>query len=433
MRGAGISEVVGKTVGNKRDRTLASSSIPAGPLSPARPRRTGRRRLDFPEFVLGASLLALLGVAVVASWQHRRKTPAPPAVAPAPASAPIPASLEDDEPHSLARARADYERWREQMIRWIRGDDGGVGQAKRLDPAAEARFLPPIEAARACLQRHLHRGVTIDALEPVGFDRAGDGVAIDYRATVRSPYSLYVVPAVPVPIPADGPPPYIRTLPYLLLSHFLPPGYLHDFGKKFLVLPANQPLSFRWRVERARVVDGRWKILLAAPALLQWDCSFYAAELMAIREGNPLPLHLAGDRCLEPDRRAYWETVNGFLFHYDSVWGVPGAWALGYAARAQAMLPPSPLAGWVARNPILRLEAVRPVSGACVALARYPAATDWAGPILAPARQLAPRDAEFRFVQAYRDLAEARNRAIDGFLRQRARFEADRNKIRLPR
>ncbi|WP_178087736.1 hypothetical protein, partial [Methylacidimicrobium cyclopophantes] len=124
-------------------------------------------RAELPALVLGASLLAMLVLGAIGWWSQARR-------APQPVAAPIPASLADDEPHSFARVRSDYDRWEQRVIRWLREGEE-ITQVPRLDPALEGRALPPIEAARACLQRHLHRRVTIDSLEPIGYESREGG------------------------------------------------------------------------------------------------------------------------------------------------------------------------------------------------------------------------------------------------------------------
>ncbi|VVM05285.1 hypothetical protein [Methylacidimicrobium tartarophylax] len=293
--------------------------------------------------------------------------------------------------------------------------------------------MPPIQAARACLQRYLQRLVTIDSIEPIRYERVGEGVAIDYRAVVRCPIDLYVAAAIPVPIPKGVTEPVARIWRDLLFDACLPPGCVHDIQSKHLLLPANEPFVFRWRVELAQIVDGQWKILLAAPSLLEWNCGFVAAEILALREGEPYALRLAGDRCLLPFSMADEATWNELVFRYHATWGVPGAEPPGMAARAQGWLRATEPRLFAAFGPLLELEKAPRLSSWTPALPAYAARTDWAGPLLAPVRALQPQDAESRFVAYYRARARERNRWIDCFVLQRAQIEEQKGKIPLRR
>ncbi|MDD4933765.1 MAG: hypothetical protein PHO89_09915 [Methylacidiphilaceae bacterium] len=375
-------------------------------------------------------LLAIFSLAGLSWWKEHGRPAAPVA---APRSAPLTASLADDEPHSFARTRSDYAWWVNQMRRWLAKGDPEIQKAKRLDPEVERKELPPIEAARACLQRHLQRLVTIDSLEPIGYQRVGEAVAIDYRAVVRCRIDLYVVSAWHIIASEEDPEVIQRVWPNLLLDAQLPPGCAHDVQNKVLLLKANEPFVFRWRVERAQVVDGQWKILLATPSLLEWNCAFVAAELMALREGKSHVFRIAGNRCLEPFPMAFWATMDQLVFDYYATWGFPGAEPPGLAARAQGWLRATQPQVFASPGPILQFETAPRLVTHTLTLQGYGAEIDWAKPILAPIRQLRPQDAESRFLQRYRDLAEGRNRWIDAFVLQRAQIENQRGKARLPR
>ncbi|MDD2677281.1 MAG: hypothetical protein PHP75_07445, partial [Methylacidiphilaceae bacterium] len=290
---------------------------PGGRGAPGRPIEAG-----LPALAVALCLLALFSLSIL-SWWKERKRPAPPVAAPR--IAPVPASLADDEPHSFARLRADYARWQKELLHWLKEGDPGVREARRLDPEVERQQLPPTQAARACLQRHLMRLVTIDSIEPIGYERVGEGVAIDYRVVVRCRIDLFAVLATRLPLSEGEPDPVARIWSDLLFDAYLPPGCLHDVEQKHLLLPANEPFVFRWRVERAQVVDGQWKILLAAPSLLEWNVVFVAAEIMALRNGEPFALRIAGNRCLLPFATADEATWNELVFRYQATWGVPGA------------------------------------------------------------------------------------------------------------
>lgn len=389
--------------------------------------------LGGPRKPTGAALLvtlSLLAAALLALHPRakERKRPATP-----PQAVAVPASLADDEPHSLARLRADYARWRRELLHWLREGDPGLREARRLDPEVERRELPPVSAARACLQRHLMRPVTIDSLEPIGYERLPGGVAIDYRAVVRSRIDLYVVPALRLPLPKEMPEPVARIWSDLLFDAYLPPGCHHDVQHKHRLLRAGDPFVFRWRVERARVVDGQWKILLAAPSLLEWNCGFVAAEILALREGDGLALRLAGNRCLRPLEASFDQNWNELRFRYYATWGVPGAPRPAIAARAQEWLRATEPELFSSPRPMLAPETASALLRWTVASPGYAAQTDWAGRILAPVRALEPQDAESCFVAYYRELARERNRWIDAFLCQRAQIEQLKGKSPRPR
>ncbi|MDD4933788.1 MAG: hypothetical protein PHO89_10035 [Methylacidiphilaceae bacterium] len=410
----------------ERELSQRSNSHPAsGRAAPASPIEAA-----LPAFAVALCLLCVLTLALLPWWKEHGRLAAP---VPAPRTPSFPASLADDEPHSFARLRSDYARWSERVLRWLAEGDPELRRAKRLDPEVERKQLPPVEAARACLQRHLQKLVTIDGLEPIGYERAEEGVAIDYRAVVRSRINLYVVIASRASVPKDVPEPVQRVWPSLLLDCQLPPGYVHDSTYKFVLLKANEPLAIRWRVERAQVVNGQWKILLASPSLLEWNCGFVAAKLLALREGQPFALHLAGDRCLEPFRAAYWETLHAVAFDYNWHWASAPAEPPGFAEEARARLQRSEPRLFSSSGPILRLGTAPRLATRTLTLQGYGAETDWTKPILAPIRRLQPQDAESRFFQRYRDLAEGRNRWIDAFVLQRAQIEDQRGKAHLPR
>lgn len=410
----------------RKEKELFHKSQPAGIRgAPERPMGAA-----LPILAVLLSLLALSCLALL-SWRKEHRRPAAPVAAPVPPS--IPTSLADDEPHSFARARSDYARWMNQMRRWLANGDPEILGAKRVDPEVERRELPPIEAARACLQRHLHRLVTIDGLEPIGYRRVAEGVAIDYRAVVRCRISLYLVAAWETAALEGAPELIQRVWPNLLLDAQLPPGYIHDVRNKVLLLKADEPFVFRWRIERAQIVGGQWKILLASPALLEWNCPFVAAELMALRDGEPEAFHLAGDLCLLPFVTAYRETWNQVVWDYYTTWGIPGAKPAGFTIQAQNWLQATEPQAFGSQGPILKAETARHLSGRTLTLQGYAPETDWAKPILSPIRRLQPQDAESRFLQRYRTLAEARNRWIDAFVLQMAQIEDQRGKAHLPR
>ena len=383
-----------------------------------------------PALALALALFALFSLSVFSRWKERKR-PAPPVAALR--TAPVPASLADDEPHSFARLRADYARWQKELLHWFREGDPGLREARRLDLEVERQQLPPTQAARACLQRHLMRLVTIDSIEPIGYERVGEGVAIDYRAVVRCRIDLYAVAAFPVPVPKRVAEPVARIWPDLLFDAYLPPGCHHDVEHKYRLLAAGEPFVFRWRVERAQVVDGRWKILWAAPALLEWNCGFVAAEILALRNGEPYALRIAGDRCLLPFSMADEAAWNELVFRYHATWGVPGAERPGIAARAQGWLRATEPRLFAASGPLLELEKAPRLSSWTLTLPAYAARTDWAGPLLAPVRALQPQDAESRFVAYYRARARERNRWIDSFVLQRAQIEEQKGKSPLRR
>ncbi|MGD9895779.1 MAG: hypothetical protein AB7T14_01690 [Candidatus Methylacidiphilaceae bacterium] len=331
------------------------------PPAPAARGEGDGRRLEAPGLTLVASPLGILFLGTISWWNQAQRAPRPVALPPDPPS--VPASTADDEPHSFARLRSDYVRWCRQTTSWARGEDRQVSQAVPLDPAVARKYLPPIEAARACLQRHLHRRVTIDSLEPIGYEVRGKGVAIDYRATVRSPFTLYVVPGWRARMPEEAPEPVKYVWPNLLFDSVLPPGCFHDLSDRSVVARANEPLVFRWRIEHAQIVDGMWKILLASPALLEWNCAFQAAEMLALREGAGMVLHLGGERCLQPFGQADAQTWNELVFFYDSIWRMDYGSPRGYAERAQALLRASEVRSFPAGSPILKLETARRYSG----------------------------------------------------------------------
>ncbi|VVM07506.1 hypothetical protein MAMC_01663 [Methylacidimicrobium cyclopophantes] len=233
----------------------------------------------------------------------------------------VPGSIADDEYHAFDRTVAQYEKWRNEILDWINGRSSGADGPRKKFGLIEAKtHLPPEEAVHACLRRHLPGYVVIDSIEPLGYRKVGGFEELEYRVTVESPMDLYIVPAFS-PSPDPGAPELVKEVwPDLLFDATLPPGMGFQAGEKerYLLAKADQKLSFSWKVEKAQIVDGKWRILRVSPPLLEWNNGFLAAALDgALRgRGNFLALFLCQGKDLGEYSASYDRCVRELQARY---------------------------------------------------------------------------------------------------------------------
>ncbi|MDD4932172.1 MAG: hypothetical protein PHO89_01730 [Methylacidiphilaceae bacterium] len=241
----------------------------------------GRGKGGFLLLSLGVGILLAGGLAIGGFtywWNHLQ----------------APGSVADEEYHAFERTTAQYENWRKEILDRINGSGNAEARpAKKIGMFDAKAHLPPEEAVHACLRRHLPGYVTITAIEPIGYRSVGNAEELDYRVTVESPVDIYVVPALAVAGPPENAPEPIKQVwPDLLWDATLPPGM--EFGAdekdRYLLAKADQKFSFLWKVEKAQVVDGKWRIQRVAPPLLEWNNGFLAAGLdNALHGGGAVP------------------------------------------------------------------------------------------------------------------------------------------------
>ena len=274
----------------------------------AAPEPRGKRGRGLLLLSVGGGILLLGGLAIAGFsnwWNHLQ----------------VPGSVADEEYHAYDRTVAQYEKWRNEILDRINGAGNGAGSSKKFGMFEAKRHLPPEEAVHACLRRHLPGYVTIVSIEPVSYRTVGSAEELDYRVTVESAIDLYVVPALAAPGPPDNAPELVKQVwPDLLWDATLPPGMEFKAGEKdrYLLAKADQKLSFLWKIEKAQIVDGKWRIQRVAPPLLEWNNGFLAVGLdNALQGGSAIPplflcrskdleeYSASFDRCLAEVKRRY--------------------------------------------------------------------------------------------------------------------------------
>jgi hypothetical protein len=275
------------------------------------PEPRGRGKGGFLLLSLGVGILLLVGLAIAGFsnwWNHLQ----------------VPGSVADEEYHAYDRTVAQYEKWRNEILDRINGAGNGAAPAKKFGMFEAKTHLPPEEAIHACLRRHLPGYVTIVSIEPVGYRTVGSAEELDYRVTVESPVDLYVVPALAAAAPPENAPELVKQVwPDLLWDATLPPGMEFKAGEKdrYLLAKADQKLSFLWKIEKAQVVDGKWRIQRVAPPLLEWNNGFLAAGLDNTLQGGSAvpPLFLCRSKDLEEYSASFDRCLTAVKTRYDGM------------------------------------------------------------------------------------------------------------------
>ncbi|MDD2677681.1 MAG: hypothetical protein PHP75_09500 [Methylacidiphilaceae bacterium] len=296
--------------------SVSESLVPYGSAAveptPA-PEPRGKRGRGLLLLSLGAGILLAGGLAIAGFsnwWNHLQ----------------VPGSVADEEYHAYDRTVAQYEKWRSEILDRINGagNGAGAGPAKKFGLFEAKTHLPPEEAVHACLRRHLPGYVTIDSIEPVGYRSVGNAEELDYRVTVESAVDLYVVPALAAPGPPDNAPELVKQVwPDLLWDATLPPGMEFKAGEKdrYLLTKADQKLSFLWKIEKAQIVDGKWRIQRVAPPLLEWNNGFLAAGLDNTLQGGGAipPLFLCRSKDLGEYSDSFDRCLTAVKTRYDDM------------------------------------------------------------------------------------------------------------------
>ncbi|CAB4242962.1 protein of unknown function [Methylacidimicrobium sp. AP8] len=299
---------------NGEGASPSESLVPygSGSVEPASaPEPRARRGRGLLLLSLGGGILLAGGLATVGftSWVNHLQ---------------VPGSLADEEYHAYDRTVAQYEKWRKEILDRINGGGDGAGAAKKLGRIEAKVHFPPEEAVHACLRRHLPGDVSIISIEPVAYRSVGNAEELDYRVTVESAVDLYVVPALAAPGPPENAPGLVKEVwPDLLWDATLPPGMEFKAGEKdrYLLAKADQKVSFLWKIEKAQVVDGKWRIQRVAPPLLEWSNGFFAAGLdNALRGGGAIPpLFLCRSKDLEEYSASFERCLADLHSRYDAM------------------------------------------------------------------------------------------------------------------
>lgn len=239
-----------------------------------------------------------------------------------------PGSTADDEYHAFDRTLAQYDKWCNLILDRIDGGNGTATPVKRMGSVEAKVHLPPEGVVHACLRRHLPGYLTITSVEPLAYSTIGNAEELEYRVTVESPVDIYIVPALSSAPPANAPELVKEVWSDLLWSDprieaTLPPGMYFGTGEKerYLLVKADQRFSFAWKIEKAQIVDGKWKILRVSPPLLEWNDPFRAAALNAALHGreNAPPLFLCQGRELAAYSASYDRCLDQVTQGYDSM------------------------------------------------------------------------------------------------------------------
>lgn len=189
-----------------------------------------------------------------------------------------PGSTKNDEVVTIKKQAADYVVWSNALrtiqqtgevptkpatTTDVKDDDDG----KKVSAWDKWFVLPNEDAVRAALLRRLPKDVKLVSIVPLTYEKAEDEISVNYLVTVRPKTGLALVPITPVKFDNLGK--YQSLAQYVLASNDLAPGLMYLSADAKPVLEPRKNVVFTWRVNRAAVEDGKWRVYDAEPIFLQ--------------------------------------------------------------------------------------------------------------------------------------------------------------------
>jgi len=176
-------------------------------------------------------------------------------------------------------AEVDFALWQQQLERVAQP---GAAAAPVAGAALKAPgwwdrnwVLPPEGLIRAALERRLPPGMTVTALQTVGYEPlGGGGVRAVYRVGLVSPGSLVLVPSGPFVPPKDLSTQARKWMPLAIHAPDLPAGTAYQFDRAVVLLQPGQAVELDWTVRRVARVDGKWRVLESDPIVYQRNPEF---------------------------------------------------------------------------------------------------------------------------------------------------------------
>jgi hypothetical protein len=188
-----------------------------------------------------------------------------------------PGSSTNDEVDSAKKQLSDYAAWTEALRHIESSGELPVTKPQVSVPDGEKKVstwdkwfvLPRENAVRAALQRRLPKEAKLLDLVPFSYDKSDDEISVSYLVTVHLKSPLYLVPISTLHFNDPAMAKYQGLTRYVLASVDLPPGETYDDAAARQISPGRKNISFVWKVNRAAIEEGRWRIFDADPVFLQ--------------------------------------------------------------------------------------------------------------------------------------------------------------------
>lgn len=191
-----------------------------------------------------------------------------------------PGSTKNDEVITIKKQTGDYATWSAALRDIERtGELPAAPQPEKISSDEdEGRkvstwdkwfVLPNETAVRAALQRRLPKDVKLVSLVPLTYEKADDEISVNYLVTVRPRTGLSLVPVTAIKFSQPDLSKYQGLAQYILASNDLAPGLTYEDAAAKPVIEPRKNIIFSWRVNRAAVEDGKWRVYDADPIFLE--------------------------------------------------------------------------------------------------------------------------------------------------------------------
>lgn len=253
-----------------------------------------------------------------------------------------PGSTANDEVNSAKKQVADFAAWSAALRaintsgelpvskKDVKADDSDDEKVSAWD---KWFVLPNENAVQAALMRRLPKEVKLVSLTPVSYDKSGDEISVNYVVTARLKSAIYLVPVSALhfndPLMAK----YQSLTRYILASTDLPPGYTYDETAAKQISEGRQNIVFSWRINRAVIDEGKWRVLDADPIFLQQIPSL-EQRLVTSSGGRAMVLRTQGD--LDSMAPVRTEALTAFATRLKSI----DDQVAQYRAQKMANVPP---------------------------------------------------------------------------------------------
>lgn len=209
----------------------------------------------------------------------------------------VPGSTHNDEVSSAKKLSSDYATWSSALrsiensgelpaVKSVSKDDD---DSKKVTAWDKWFVLPNEDAVRAALLRRLPKEVKLVSFVPQTYDKGDDDISVNYLVTVRIKSPLYLVPISTIKFTRPELMKYQPLTHYVLGSSDLAPGLTYDDAAAKQISEGRKNMTFSWKVNRAVIEDGKWRVLDADPTILQ-QIPVLEERLVAASGGRALVL-----------------------------------------------------------------------------------------------------------------------------------------------
>jgi len=198
-------------------------------------------------------------------------------------------SLANDEIQSPEKLARDYTEWRSTYLTFVQHGPQAWKKLSSTIPQQKISWwhrsfqMPPEPSVRAALERRFSPNMELDAVQGWRSQRSDDGVAAIYSVRMHFRSAAYLVPVEEIPWPRPELAKYQHFTQYLIVSDDLPPGKHFDIDDKKPVARTNVEIQFFWKIRRAIVDKGMWKIVDAEPLPMERN-ALYEQMLLGYRK-----------------------------------------------------------------------------------------------------------------------------------------------------